>query len=251
MGFNHLRSEDKAGLCRHGQRIAVVPPLSQRGQGRQSVRLLDRGAERQDGRLCLALPDGARRGLGLYLHQLDHHRGPDDRGQAAPRGDAGAEERVLLRARCRQRKGHLGQAARQGELGIGDRSGHRPPDRERGGALRGGSGAGLSRPRRRAQLVPDGLFAAHPAGLPAHLPVGHGLCARSGLAGQAVSIEQRLGRLFRRGAQEALRADGAGQPGREGLANGVGSGSAEGGMAGALAPPRQWRRAGDGKRPRH
>ncbi|MEI9852703.1 MAG: PQQ-binding-like beta-propeller repeat protein [Sphingomonas sp.] len=48
---DHLRRRDRHRLHRHRQRRAVEPPHPQRGQGRQSLSLLDRRARRQDRRL--------------------------------------------------------------------------------------------------------------------------------------------------------------------------------------------------------
>ena len=53
----------------------------------------------------------------------------DDRRPAAQGADAGAEERLLLRARSHQRQVDLGEAVRAGELGDGDRSEDRPAGR--------------------------------------------------------------------------------------------------------------------------
>ena len=63
-----------------------------------------------DRRIRLALPDHARRHLGLHRHPAHDPRRPHDR-RPRPQGDhAGAEERLLLRARPRHRRADLGAA---------------------------------------------------------------------------------------------------------------------------------------------
>ena len=64
----------------------------------------------RDRRIRLALPDDARRDLGLHRHPAHDPRRPRDR-RPRPQGDhAGAEERLLLRARPRDRRADLGRA---------------------------------------------------------------------------------------------------------------------------------------------
>ena len=53
-------------------------------------------------------------------------RRPEDRRAAAQGADAGAEERLLLRARSRQRRADLGEAVRADQLGDGRRPEDRP-----------------------------------------------------------------------------------------------------------------------------
>ena len=128
----------------------------------------------------------------------------DDRRQAAQGADAGAEERVLLRARPRDRRVHQRQEPRDAELERRLRR-QRPADHQRGGALRLRSGAGHAGAGRGAQLVPDGLQPAHRAGLFPGLPVGLRLRAGAQLDAAADALEQRLGRLHRRGGGQARR----------------------------------------------
>ena len=63
-------------------------------------------------RIRLALPDDARRDLGLHRHAAHDAGRPEDRRQAAPGAHAGAEERLLLRARPRDRRADLGERLR-------------------------------------------------------------------------------------------------------------------------------------------
>ena len=75
---HHLRPGVQPRVSRHRQRLAVEPqdPLA-RGR-RQPVPVLDRGARRRHRRVQVALPDRARRDLGLQLqhgHRADRSRG--------------------------------------------------------------------------------------------------------------------------------------------------------------------------------
>ena len=74
---------------------------------RQPLSLLDRRAHARHRRLRLALPDHAGRPLGLQRRAADDARGPDHRRPAAQGDHAGAEERVLLRARSAHRRVHF------------------------------------------------------------------------------------------------------------------------------------------------
>src|SRR3546814_9175651 len=57
------------------------------------------------------------RGLGLQMHGQHDRRHAEDRRQAAQGTDAGANQRLLLRARPRDRRTDLGREDRQGDLG--------------------------------------------------------------------------------------------------------------------------------------
>jgi quinohemoprotein ethanol dehydrogenase len=70
--------------------------------------------------------------------------------------------------------------------------------------------AGRAGAGRGAQLVPDGLQPAHEACLFPGLPVGLRLCPAARLEAAADALEQRLGRVHRRGAAEAAGAAGRG-----------------------------------------
>ena len=96
-------------LRRHRQRRAVAggDPLARRR--RPPVPLVDRRAGSGHRQVRLALPDHAERKLGLRQHLAADHGRPHDRRREAPRGDAGAEERLLLRARCEDRQAAVGR----------------------------------------------------------------------------------------------------------------------------------------------
>ena len=76
-------------------------------------------------------------------------------GRRAQSRDAGAEERLFLRARPRHRRIHLGQELRQRDVDDRARSADGSPGDDPGGALPARAGDGRARPGRRAQLVPD------------------------------------------------------------------------------------------------
>ena len=175
MGFDRLRPRAQADLRRHRQFQPAHAVLSQPWRRRQPVRLLDRRAPCRGRQLCLALPDGPGRGVGLHLHQLDRQRRPQYRRQAPQGHHAGAEGRVLLCSRPQDRQADRRQALCEDQLDAGAGQ-ERPPDSEPGGALQRRAGAGLSGAGRGAQLVPDGLQPAHEAGLFPGLPVRLRLC---------------------------------------------------------------------------
>ncbi|KAK0339685.1 hypothetical protein LTR94_033554, partial [Friedmanniomyces endolithicus] len=109
--------------------------LSVGGQGRQSLSLFHRRGACEDGRICLALSDHARRQLGLYRHPAYHARRHGDWRTEEKSADAGAQERLLLRAGPHQRQTAVGEEFRAGQLGQRHRHDDRPPDRKSGGAL--------------------------------------------------------------------------------------------------------------------
>ena len=83
----------------------------------------------------VALPDDAGRQLGLQRGAADDPGGPADRQPDAQGDHAGAEERLLLRARSHQRQADLRSAVRLHVVGHGDRHGDGPSARNRAGAL--------------------------------------------------------------------------------------------------------------------
>ena len=83
------------------------------GRRRQPLPVVDRRAQRRHRPLRLALPDHARRRLGLQRRAADDPGRPHHRRQAAQGADAGAEERLLLRARPAHRRAALGAAVRR------------------------------------------------------------------------------------------------------------------------------------------
>ena len=109
------------------------------------------------GAVRLALPDDARRRLGLQRRAADDPGGPDDRWQAAQGPDAGAKERVLLRAR--PARPASSSRRRHSQRHVGDA--HRPQDRPSRGnarsALRQEGRAVVALTRRRASLAADGV----------------------------------------------------------------------------------------------
>ena len=66
LGLDGLRPRARPALHRHRQRLAVEPRDSQPGWRRQPLPLVDRRAQGGDRRVRLALPDHARRYLGLH-----------------------------------------------------------------------------------------------------------------------------------------------------------------------------------------
>ena len=89
----------------------------------------------------------------------------DMAGRAAQGDHAGAEERLLLRARSRHRRAALGRSVRGSDLGDARRPEDRTPRRS---ARRGVQGQGhlhSPRPARRAQLAGDVVQPAHRPGL--------------------------------------------------------------------------------------
>ena len=106
-------------LRRHRQRIAVERAPSQPRRRRQPLPGVDRRAQRRHRQVRLALPDDAGRQLGLQRRAADDPRRPDHRQPAAQGDHAGAEERLLLRARSRHRQADLGRAVRVHVVGDG------------------------------------------------------------------------------------------------------------------------------------
>ena len=107
--------------------------------------------------VSLALPDGARRDLGLHRDTAHHGREPEFQRRYSARNHAGAEERLLLRARRENRRAHFGRAVRARELGDARRSCNRAARRKSRGALRQDRQGGVRHAHGpgRAQLAAD------------------------------------------------------------------------------------------------
>ena len=115
LGLARLRPRARPALRRHRQRRAVdAAPAQPR---RQSVSVVDPRAAPRHRRARLALPDDAGRSVGLHRDAAHDPRRARDRRPRAARADAGAEERLLLRARPRDRRAALGRAVRAGHAG--------------------------------------------------------------------------------------------------------------------------------------
>ena len=102
-------------------------------QGRQPVPLLDRRARAGHRRVCLALPDHAGRDWDYTATQHMILADLIDRRAAAQGADAGAEERLLLRARPRDRRIDLGEPYAHDHLGerLDLKTGRRSRSRKR------------------------------------------------------------------------------------------------------------------------
>ena len=74
-----LRSRARSALRRHRQRLAVEPAAAQPGRRRQSLPLVDPRAAPRHRRAGVALPDDARRHVGLHRDAAHDPRRPDDR----------------------------------------------------------------------------------------------------------------------------------------------------------------------------
>ena len=97
--LDRLRPRTPHGLYRHRQRRPVAPRHPLAGRRRQPVPVLHRGGRPRHRENEVVLPDDARRQLGLRGHPAHGARRNGDRRRAAQGPDAGAEERLLLRAR--------------------------------------------------------------------------------------------------------------------------------------------------------
>ncbi len=249
MGFDGLRPQTRPTLHRRRQWQPVESRLSQPRtrwprRGQQSLSLEHRRDPPRYRRICLALPDHAGRNLGLHRHPAHHPRRHRDRWRGTKGADAGAQERLLLRARPRDRRIHLGRGLYPAELGFGDRC-PRAPDPEQGGAGRchRRAGAGDARSARRAQLAPDGVSPWRRAGLYPCLRGGIALRPRGGLEARP---RARLQRRFRSGrGRSAARS---GHPPRglwhgQGQAAGLGSRQTGSALGGGISRPVERRAA--------
>ncbi|MCU0974679.1 MAG: PQQ-binding-like beta-propeller repeat protein, partial [Steroidobacteraceae bacterium] len=145
------------GGHRHRQWRAVEPQGQEPRRRRHPVPVLDRRARRRYRRVRLALPDDARRDLGLQLGDGHHAGDAPGRRQAAAGDPARAEERLLLRDRPRDRQGPVRGEVRQGHLGRARRPRDGPAGRGARRALRGRAGTDLAVHHGRAQLAADVL----------------------------------------------------------------------------------------------
>ena len=84
VGFDRLRSRAESALRRHRQRIDVEPPRAQPRRRRQSLSRVDPRDQSRQRRAGVALPDDARRHVGL------HRRAADDARRSARSADASA-----------------------------------------------------------------------------------------------------------------------------------------------------------------
>ena len=147
------------------------------GGGDNLYLALDPRDQSRQRRAGVALPDDAGRHVGLHRGAADDAGGSDDRRPPAQGDHAGAEERVLLRARSRHRRAARGGSVRRGELGDA----RRPEDRTAGRDS-----------RRRLQ----GQGHLHPPGS----------ARRPQLAGDVVQPEDRAGLHSGAGQRPLLRA---------------------------------------------
>ena len=163
-------------------------------------------------------------------------------GRAAQGADAGAEERLLLRARPRDRRADLGAEVRGGDLGERRRPRDRAPDRDADGPLPGRrADRGEALASRRPQLAADVLQPADGPGLHPGPRDPVLLQARPGVPLPARRVEPGH-RLERRRALPP-RA-------RLGPSAGLGSGGAEGGVARPVHEPVERRHPHHRREPR-
>ena len=138
----------------NGAPVEPLHPLTRRR--RQSLCVVDPGDQSGQRLAGLALPDHPGRHLGL--HGGTQHMILADieiEGRDAQGADAGAEERLLLRARPGHRRVHLGRGLRAGDLGDPHRPGIRTPGGEPGRPLRQRGARDPTGALRRPQLAPD------------------------------------------------------------------------------------------------
>ena len=160
VGRDGLRSRARPALHRRRQRLAVEPATTAAPAAATICILSSIVALRsRHRRIRLALPDDARRELGLHRHPAHHARRPRRSAGAPAQGaDAGAEERLLLRARPRDRRADLGRALRATSTGRPTSTWTTGRPIETRGARYGRAAAlRLARRRRGAQLAPDGV----------------------------------------------------------------------------------------------
>ena len=145
--------------------------------------------------------------LGLH-RDAEHDPGrARDRRSRAPRDHAGAEERLLLRARPRDGPVHLGRAVRVHQLGQSHRR-ERAPGHEPARGVQAPAGGRVSRGGGRAQLAADGLQSRDRPGLHPRARAGHADRERALLPLDSRPAQPRLeGDLrFERGAACGARA---------------------------------------------
>ena len=99
LGFADLRLRARPALRRHRQRLALESAAAQPRRRRQPVPLIDPRVAARHRRAGVALPDDAGRNVGLHRDAAHDPGRSHDRRPGAESADAGAEERLLLRAR--------------------------------------------------------------------------------------------------------------------------------------------------------
>ncbi len=128
LGCHGLRPAAEPAVRRHRQ-CESIPAIGAQPQGRRqssiSARFSPSIPTPADG---MALPDHARRDVGLHSRAAHDPRRSADRRQHAQGADAGAEERLLLCARSRHRRTAVGGEICRRELGESRRS-RKPADR--------------------------------------------------------------------------------------------------------------------------
>ena len=154
LGFDGLRSRTGSAVHRRGQWSALEQAHPLTGGRRQSVPVVHCGDQARNRRVCLALPDHTRGGMGLHGHTAHHPDRSDHRWPATQGVDAGAQERFLLCHRSGNRQIHLGGQLCAGQLGRGYRSGDRPSDPDQQ-LLRALAQAAVALPIGRTQLDAD------------------------------------------------------------------------------------------------
>ena len=168
LGRDGLRPGAAPALRRDRQRLAPRALAAQPRRRRQPLSRLDPRAAPRDRRARLALPDDARRRPGttprrstIMLADLEID------GRLRKRAAAGAEERLLLRARPRDRRVHLGRADRRRHLGEPATTRTGRPIESDDVDYREQAALHAAEPLRRAQLAADELPSRHRARLPA------------------------------------------------------------------------------------
>ena len=190
VGLDGLRPRPRPALHRHRQRLAVEPLSALARRRRQSLSVVDRRHQTRHRRDGVALPNDARRHLGLHRDPAHDPGRPRDR-RADPQGHhAGAEERLLLRARPRDRRVHLGQQLHPRHLGQGPRR-QGPPDRRPGDGLSRHAEDGAALAARRPQLAADGVQSADQARLHSGAADAATVRLRQDARGEAGRVEHR------------------------------------------------------------
>ena len=128
----------RSSICSTSASATALPGITRiaaRARG-QPVPRVDRGARSGRRVVRLALPELAGRDVGPHRDAADRPGRSRDRRHQAPRRHAGAEERVLLRARREDRSADFREEHHRCELGDPHRSEDRPSRRNSGGAVR-------------------------------------------------------------------------------------------------------------------
>ena len=138
VGRHGGRRSRRTALHRHRQRVPLEPRLPQPRRRRQPLSVLHHGAGPRRRLHGLALPDHARRRLGLHGHPVARAARPEHRWARAAGHRAGAQERLLLRRGPDHRRADLGGALRR-RPDVGHRGRPRvgPSGRDAGGRATG------------------------------------------------------------------------------------------------------------------